>query len=333
MAGDDVRAQQPPEPEPSPGFWNSCDTFLGNINKRFHFFVSLPIVATISSFVFSHIDYLTAYQKKVDAVGQQQMTAAENTFSDVSKTFSTAITLQQLLFFNYHDAVVAGIDDDATELEAKNARAIYPKYDELRTGLRESIDLLSRRVELDLDWPSDIGRDAAKAGQIGADPMSRIKLGAYNFECDDEKNMPHFRDGKSTRSLPVPPDLLKENPGLKPLDIHWHSAKHELLTLYFCFDKDHGRIEAARRWAAMTKADAAAKKKFIHDIAQIRQSFDNEAVRLDAFLTLGARRIEAIHVKFRPRAWYCHIPLVREIVDSVTQKCLPIHTAEKASAS
>jgi hypothetical protein len=103
-----------------------------------------------------HVDYLTAYQAKLKEIGEQQMKAAEGTYSEVSKSFSEAITLQQLLFFNYRDAARAGTQGNDDALEAKNARAIYLKYDELRTNLRENIDPLSRAA-----WRStSIGRVA-----------------------------------------------------------------------------------------------------------------------------------------------------------------------------
>ena len=337
MSDDGDRAQQPLQPASrrNPGFWDRCDTILGNINRRFHFFVSLPVVTALGSFLYSHVDYLTTYQNRIKEIGEQQIKAAEGTYSDVSKTFSQAITLQQLLFFNYRDAVQAGTQDDDSRLEAQNARAIYPKYDELRTSLREDIDLMARRAEADLDWASNTDRDAAKAGRVGLDPMSRIKLGAYNFDCDDDRYMPNFKTSRVP--LPVPPEMKKENPAATPLGIDWYSAKHELLTLYFCFDKDHGRIEAARRWAAKSPVDDAARKKFIAHLSDIADSFDREAVRLDAFLTMGAREIEAIHVKFRPSTWYCHMIVVRQVIDMFStffgNKCTPIRTAEANSTS
>lgn len=237
------------------------------------------------------------------------------------------------MFFNYRDAVLAGTQDDDSALETKNARAIYPKYDDLRTSVRENIDLMARRTEADLDWASNTGRDAAKGGQVGADQISRLKLGAYNFDCDKDKNMPDFRGGKSSISLPVPPEVKKENPAATQLGIDWYSAKHELLTLYFCFDKDHSRIEAARRWATKSPVVDAAKKKFVAHLSDIGNSFDREAVRLDDFLTLGSREIEAIHVKFRPGTWYCHMPIVRQLLDAFSNKCTPIRTAQANSTS
>jgi hypothetical protein len=313
------------------GWLKRGEDFLAWLNQKITFIIGLPVVGLLGTVLVGHFQYLTAYQDKVKAVGTQQVKAAEETFADVSMTFSKAITLQQLLLFNYRDALNTGTDADDSVLEAKNARAIYPKYDELRTSLRENIDLMARRVEADLDWASNTGRDGAKAGRVGLDPISRIKLGAYDFDCENDKTMPSFKS--SIISLPVPAEMKKENPAATPLGIDWYSAKHELLTLYFCFDKDHGRIEAARRWAAKSPVDNPAKKKFAAQLARTQDSFDREAVRLDAFLTMGAREIEAIHVKFRPRAWYCHMPIVRQVVDFYSRKCSPIHTAQAGSVS
>ncbi|MGH6664482.1 MAG: hypothetical protein ACREB2_06210, partial [Pseudolabrys sp.] len=98
-------------------------------------------------------------------------------------------------------------------------------------------------------------------------------------------------------------------------------------------DKDHGRIEAARRWAAMSPLDDAAKQGFMKQVEDIKKSFDDEAVRLDTFLTLGARDIEAIRVKFRARSWFCHLIVVRQIVDVFSNKCTPLRTAQATSDS
>jgi len=145
--------------------------------------------------------------------------------------------------------------------------------------------------------------------------------------------MPDFKDGNAIAMLPVPVALLSENPTATPLVIDWYSAKHQLLALYYCFEGDHNRIKAARAWAAKTTIDDKAKANFRASIAQIGDSFDREALRLEAFLTLAAREIEKIQVKFRPRGWYCHIPVLREIVDGLTGKCSPIRTAQIGSTS
>ena len=257
-----------------PGFWDRCNRVLTGINNQFHFFVSLPVVTVVGSLLAGHFQYLSTYQDKVNTQAQQEMAAAETAFTEISTTFSKAITLQQFLFFNYRDAIKAKTTATIAALETKNARAIYPKYDELRMSIRENIDLLARKVEMSLDWPSDTDRDAANVGTIGRDPMSRLKLGAYNFDCGEDHSMPNFHPGKSHVDLPPPQEMLKDNPNAQPLGVDWYSAKHQLLTLYYCFEVTHRRITVARQWAANSPIDAGGQEKICseprHDQGQLR---------------------------------------------------------------
>jgi hypothetical protein len=308
-----------------PGWLDRCNKILAGINNQFHFFVSLPVITVIGSALTGHFQYLSAYQDKVNTIATQQIAAAETIFTEVSTTFSKAIILQQTLYFDYQDAIKFGTLKNETALETKNARAIYQEYYSLRTKLRESIDLLARKMEIDLDWPSDIERDAANVKTIGSDPMNRIALGAYNFDCDGAKYKPSFDPKNFTADVPPPESLLKENPEALPLGIDWRSAKHHLLTLYFCFNQTHGNIEAVREWASNSFISDAAQEKFSK--YDIRSELDGIAIRLNAFMTLTMRDIEVIRVKFRPRGWYCHVPIVREIVDTSGKICMPIRTA------
>ena len=315
------------------GLWSRCQDFLALVNDRFHFIVSLPIVTVLGSALVGHFQYQSEYQDKAKAEASAQIGAAEKTFTEISGIFSKAITLQQFLFFNYRDALKASADGDDRSLEAKNARAIFPDYDALRISLRESVDLIARQVERDIDWRSDPTHDGAADTIIGTDPISRIALGAYNFECDSNGPMPSFRPGEMTTVLPPPPALLRENPGAQALALDWNSAKHHLLTLYYCFEVAHRRIATARQWAANSSIDNAARDHFRREIETIQINFDREAVRLNAFMALAARRIETIQVKFRTRVWYCHVPLLREAIDAYSKKCSPVRTAERSSLS
>ncbi len=328
---DDAMATAPPKKDDQarPSLRDRCRNLLNGIENRFHLFVSLPIVTVIGSLLASHFQYLSAYQDKVDAEAKQQVSAAETTYTDVATMFAKAITLQQYLFFDFRDSVKAHSFSDDHALNTTDARALFKQYDDLRIGLRENIDLLARRVERDLDWRSDLERDPAKVTLTGGDPVTRINLGAYDFECEKEDGpMPNFHPGESKVELPPPPEMLAYNPKAKPLSLDWHSAKHEVLTLYYCFEVAHRRIVAARQWAANGTVDSAASEAFARNMDTIQISFNREAERLNAFLTLAARRIEIIQVKFRPRAWVCHVPLIREFVDvySKTNYCLPIRT-------
>ena len=135
--------------------WARCKRGLSGLNKQITVIIGLPVVGVLTPVVVGHFQYLSAYHDKVKEVGAQQTAAAEKAFTDVSSAMSKAITLQQFLYFNYRDALNAKIDGDDRALEAKNARNLYPQYDELRTALRENIDLMARQVEITLDWASD----------------------------------------------------------------------------------------------------------------------------------------------------------------------------------
>jgi hypothetical protein len=309
------------------GFWRLVEI----VNQKFAYFIGLPIVTVIGSLLASHYQYLVSYDDKVRTIGTEQITAAEATFTDVSTQLSKAITLQQLLYFNYRDAIKSHRDGDAQALETKNARAIFKEYDDLRTQLRENIDLMARRVEVTIDWASNRNRDAAHAGAFGADPMSRIALGGYDYQCDADKYMPSFEAGFV--DVPVPPQLHKDNPKAEPLRIDWYSAKHQLLTLYYCFNANFRGITVVRQWASNSPIGTDEKDAFAKDADKLQDRLDREAIRLNSFITLAARDIDAIRVKFRPRKWYCHLPVVRQIIDHYSQRCTPIRTAQNGTAS
>ena len=240
--------------------WARCKRGLSGLNKQITFIIGLPVVGVLTPVVVGHFQYLSAYHDKVKEVGAQQTAAAEKAFTDVSSAMSKAITLQQFLYFNYRDALGAKVDGDDRALEAKNARNLYPQYDELRTALRENIDLMARQVEITLDWASDPGHNDAQGGILGVDPMSRIALGAYNFDCDNEKFMPNFEIGHA--DLPPTAEMLAANPKATALRVDWNSTNYQLLTLYYCFEGDHKWIAAARAWAANSTVDPAAKTRF-----------------------------------------------------------------------
>lgn len=304
---------------------------LAAANQKLTYIIGLPAVGLVGSALVGHFQSMSAYQDKVKAEAVLQISAAEKTFTDVSTSFSKAIALQQILLFNYLDAVKGKADSDERALETKSARAAYQQYDDLRTSLRENIDLLARWVEMDIDWASDLGRDAAQQTTLGADPMSRIALGAYNFDCDKPETMPSFNPGESSFSLPVPPQLRQDNPKAQPLGIDWQSAKHHLLTVYYCFDQNHKRIAVVREWASNSSMKPAEKEQFFKTVRDVQANFDREAQRPNAFMTIAAGAIDAVTVKFRARSWYCHAPFIRQAINLFSNRCLPIHMAEAAA--
>ncbi|MGA2566151.1 MAG: hypothetical protein ABSF41_04905 [Pseudolabrys sp.] len=143
--------------------------------------------------------------------------------------------------------------------------------------------------------------------------------------------MPDLHPGKTRVELPVTEEMRRDNPNAHPLVLDWYSVKHQLLTPYFCFEVAHRRITAARQWAAGGTVDASLKATFAKTVDTIGINLNREAERLNYFLTLAASRIETIEVKFRPGAWFCHVPLVREIIDFYSKSCTSIRTAQIGS--
>jgi hypothetical protein len=300
-----------------PGWWERFKSGVSVVDREVSFVKGLSLFTILSSVVVGYFQYVSAYQDKVKAEAEKQISDAQTTYADISATLSKAITLQQYLFFDYRDAVAENRDGDEHAMEAKHARSIYQPYDDLRVSLRESIDLLAHKVETTLDWRSNPWRDAATA-PIGDDPMTRLALGHYDFECDSEKYMPCFELGHTKVDVPPSKAVLKDIPNAKALGLDWYSSKHQLLVLYYCFEVLHRRIATPLAWAAPGTVSAEAKKDFRDKSQATLESLNREAVRLNMFMTLAARRVENIQVKFRPRGWYCHIPVLREVLDGVT---------------
>lgn len=309
-----------------PSIWSRLKKTLIKTDKEFSFFKGLSLVGFLSTLLVGYFQYLSAYQDKVSTQAKEDLTAATEAFTEASNTLSTAMTLQQILFYDYRYMISKGLDGDDKALETKNAREIYNSYDSARTALRQNIDVLARKMEIYIDWPSDLSRDPAKPAVLGTDPMSRPELGAYNFDCD--KFMPDFSAGHSSVDIPVPAKTLEEEPRLQPLRLDWYSAKHHILTLQYCFETTHAAIEIARQWASNSSIDASAKAKFTENINTVQNDLDQQVLRLNAFMSLVMRRLDDIRVRYRPTGFLCHVPIVREAISVLSRRCWPIRTAE-----
>lgn len=308
--------------------WSRFNKLLAWSDKEFSFLKGLSLIGFLSTFLVAYFQYLSAYQDKVSTQAKEDLAAATAAFTEASNTFSTAMTLQQMLFYDYRYIISKGLEGDDKVLETRNARDIYNSYDSARTAMRQNIDVLARKMEIYIDWPSDLSRDPAKHTMIGADPMSRPMLGAYNFDCD--KYMPDFAAGHSSVDLPVPAQTLQDNPKFQPLHLDWYSAKHHVLALQYCFETAHMALEIARAWASNSSIDANAKTRFTGNghLETVQNALDLEVLRLNAFMSLAMRRLEDIRVKYRPTGFLCHVPIVRELITVLSARCSPIRTAD-----
>jgi len=220
--------------------------------------------------------------------------------------------------------------------------------------------LLARKAEIYIDWASDFGRDAAQARTPTTDPLTQPLLGAYNFDCDDAANFPQFEtasseSGKGASAKPVsgkpnedpcqvdkdqgnydPPKsyvnlCARQNGAIVPskpaITIHWYSAKHQLLTMHYCFQTLHARLLPARDWASQSDLSPQRRAKFLAEREQTRTELDNQVMRLNAFMSLAMFQMENIREKYWPVGFVCHIPFVTPVVSLFSNYCTPVRTA------
>jgi hypothetical protein len=286
--------------------WQSWKTNIGTDIKNISF---AGLLVTV---IVAYFQNLSTYQDKVAALAKDDMQAATTTFSDASMKLSEALSLQQRLNWDFYDAMPNQVYKDDNAYLTKDSRDTYKSYAAAYTALHEDYNLLARKAEIYLDWASDRSRDPAVNTAITADPINLSMLGAFDFDC--EKQMPD-------RAL----SRITINKGSKELQVDWNSAKHNVLTIEYCFEVTHRRMTAALQWASaspITKAEMdymTNEKELFFDTRPTKQ-----ILRLNAFMSLAMSEIEQIRVKYRPTGFYCNLPGLRELLGA---RCTPVRTA------
>jgi hypothetical protein len=306
-----------PKSEPAkPGIWQRLRLGLIRTETEFAFFKGLTFVGFLGSFIVGYFQYISAYQDKVNMLAKEDLGTATSAFVDASDALSIPLSLQERLVFSFYDAVKQKVDGDGNAYVTKSARAMIASYDSNYAALRENVNLIGKKMEIYLDWASDLNRDAAMVISPTADPISSSSLGNYNFDCDND--MPSFGKDKSTLHL-------KDKTG-HVLDVDWYSAKHNVLTIYYCFNTLHNLMEPVRQWASSDPVSAPEQSSFIKQEDAVKSRLANQVMRLNAFMGVAMNEIEQIRVKYRPNGFACSVPIAREVIFS--KKCMPIRTSE-----
>lgn len=303
-----------------PGFWRRVKQTIVRSDKEFSFFKGLGIVSVLGTLIAGYFQYLSAYHDKVSAVAQQDMAAATSAFSEVSQALSIPLSLQERLVFGFYDAVNQKVDTDDDAYVTKNTRAINDKYETEYSALRENVNLLARKMEIYADWPSWRLRDLGAQDSPTADAINLSLLGAHDFACDKDDTMP-FENGAAALPLRDPSGAMRK------LTVDWNSAKHHVFTIVYCFESTHKQMKTVRQWAAKNSIDPASKEKFIKQFPALRKILDNQAVRLNIFMSVAMNELDRIRDKYRPTGFSCHLPIVREVVDLFpSHSCAPVLT-------
>lgn len=310
-------------PQPERGFWRSLGGKIGGAfnwaDKELSYVKGLTLFGVVSTLLVAYFQNLSAYESKVATQAKDDMAAATQTFAEASTNLSTAVTLQRRLIADFYSAV----SDDAYKSDAayptKDARAIFNDYASAYSNLHQSYNLLARKAEIYLDWPSDPTHDAASNPKAIVDPINMSLLGAANYDC--EKSMPNLEKGKERIPITDPASSITYT-------LDWWSALHHVLTIEYCFDVTHAGIAGILQWASQSTIDPKQwayvtnpnHQQLFNDIRGT-----NQALRLNAFVSLAMHEIEQIRVKYRPNGFICSFPGVSQVF-SMFDRCTALRT-------
>lgn len=326
--------------------------WLGRFKRLFGLVGGITLFTALSSFAVGSFQYYNDYQEKVSAQAKDDMKGATDTFTDVSKRFSEAQTLQQMLFQDFSNAFDEHVAGGQKPLAAKQAQGIVANYETSAIALLEAGDLIARDAEIYIDWASNFKRDSAQPSHPIRDPLSLSLLKSYDFDCND--NLPQFlsidnkagkidrdstgsvcaldRSERLARAKKSPVLNLcprqKDKTDAEAVTIDWFSARHQALTLHFCFEVLHDRLGLVRSWAARPEARPPTREVVRNEREQIRTAIDNQAMRLEAFMGLATFRMESIRLNYRPVSFFCHLPLVSSVASIWSDDaCTPLSTS------
>jgi hypothetical protein len=315
---------------------------VGRFLRLISYLVGLPVITLLGSLLVGYYQYLNAYQDKVNARGATDVQMATSAFTEISKKFSEAQTLQQAMFQDFLNALDDTTGPDEQALATRHAKQVWEAYETTGLALLQAGDMMARTAEIYVDWATDFRRDPAVPHYPNSDPLSRQLLAAYDFDCSG--NLPAFVPGNAARQKAASTCRVDPNQYFDPHDlsdnlcpknkddkrpsvtIHWFSAKHQVLTMHYCFDVLHQRLAKVRAWASQGEPTPAMKLAARTEREQLRNEIDTQAARLNAFTGLALFQIEAIRVKYRPVSFACHIPFLTPLVSVWNDACTPIRT-------
>ncbi len=310
--GDGAPADGTPAPQ---GFWQRLKSF---VRRQLAGITIVGVAGLLTTLILAYFQNLSAYQDKVTTQAKDDMAAATQVFAEASTALSSATSLQHQMIDYFYAAVPNDVYKDAGAFPTASARAMYKDYLNSYTALHQNYNLLARKAEIYLDWPSDPNHDAATNTGANVDPINMSTLGEFDFDC--ENYMPNFDPDK----VRVP---LKDQHNGTLVYLDWRSAKHHVLTTQYCFDVTHKRLNGLLEWASQSGISQADWTYLTNkDTQELFQKIrpTNQTLRLNAFIGVAMGHIEAIRAHYRPNGYWCSVPLVPLVLGN---KCTPVRLA------
>lgn len=324
-----------------PGLLARTARLFAKAHSALAYIIGLPTITLLGGAIVGYYQYVHAYQEKIGLRAENDVKMATATFTDVSTKFGEAQTLQRMLFADYASTLDEHASDSDKALAAKHAQAIFPTYEAAWVALLETGDLMARNAEIYIDWATDFNRRPEDPHYPNSDPLSRSLLEKYDFDCSD--NFPsfvppehppekkastcwtdpnQFFDPYASSYVRLCPRNQSETGPKHSVTIHWYSAKHQLLTMNYCFRNLHERLDKVRAWASQVDQGLSNKPTFQTERVLIQHQIRRQAERLDAFMGLSLFQIEAIRLKYQPISFACNLPVINWWSDS----CTPLRT-------
>jgi hypothetical protein len=317
-----------PDARSGGGFWQRVKPALVRAEGEYSFVKGLTVLSVFGTLIGAYFQNLSAYENKVAAQAQADLTAATQTFTETSSALAAPLSLQKQLIADYHNAIVAGTDAEANAYETTHAHEIYKAYTIAYAELSQNYNLLARKAELYIDLASDLTRNPKSDGTPSSDEIDMSLLNAYGFDC--EQHMPSFdrqakdKNGRQENDSKV---VLTDPKTSKTLTVDWYSAKHQVLTIETCFEITHQAMTPVQQWASGSVVDPAQKTRFEQKTFEVFQArASNQVLRLNAFMSLAMFDIEKVRIKYRPNGFVCSVPGLSAAL-SLFGKCTPVRTS------
>jgi hypothetical protein len=106
------------------GFWQRIKPALVRAEGEYSFLKGLTVLSVFGTLIGAYFQNLSAYENKVAAQAQADLTAATQTFAETSSALAAPLSLQKQLIADYHNAIVAGTDAEANGYETAHAHEI-----------------------------------------------------------------------------------------------------------------------------------------------------------------------------------------------------------------
>ena len=121
---------------------------VGRFLRLLSYLIGLPVITLIGSLLVGYYQYLNAYQEKVNARAATDVQMATAAFTEISKKFSDAQTLQQAMFQDFLNALDDNMGADEQALATRHAKNVWEAYEAAGLGLLQSGDMMARNAEI-----------------------------------------------------------------------------------------------------------------------------------------------------------------------------------------